>query len=57
MNYLRYVKIWHQNHYLTDAVDMSNLSYEDSDKDDSGVFDELTLEDIDNVFYSDTILY
>ena len=58
MNYLKYVKVWHQKkHHLTDAVDMSNLSSEDSDNDDSGFFHELTIEDIDNVFYSDTILY
>ena len=38
MNYLKYVKVWHQKkHHLTDAVDMSNLSSEDSDNDDSGV--------------------
>ena len=59
MNYLHYVQIWHQKHHLTDAIDMSiHHSSKNADIVDYEIFDEEpTLDEIDNIFFSDSIIY
>ena len=61
MNYLDYVKFWHEvkNHQLTDAVDMSiHLSSPDADTVDYEFFEpDSTLNDVESLFFSNSILY
>ena len=59
MNYLNYVQVWHQKHHLSDALDMSiHISSKDDDNVDYElIYDEPTLDEIDNIFFSDSIIY